>query len=155
MEKINVSAAQVGVMFAVSGIVGAFVQGFVIRKWVKHGQEEKFILLGLFTSSLGFFLILFSFDFWSATAFVAVFGAGNALIRPCVTSLITQKTTVGQGVASGLISSMDSLGRMSGPLIGTILYQIHIELPFIFGALFTFASIFLLYGFLRHMRTAS
>ena len=137
----------IGFMFLISGIVGALIQGGVVRRYIKKGDEQKFILLGLLLSALGFFLLLFSSSFWTAALYLSVFSAGNSLVRPCVTSLITQKTTVGQGVASGLSSSMDSLGRITGPLLGTAVYHVHISLPLIVGGIFCLASIWLLRRF--------
>lgn len=148
METIQVTTVQIGIMFAISGTVGAVIQGVVVRKYVKHGEEDKFIKLGLMLSAAGFILILYSSSFWTAAIYLAVFGAGNALIRPCVNSLITQKTKVGKGVATGLISSMDSLGRIIGPLLGTFLYGIHIELPFWFGGAASFLAILFVFGYL-------
>ncbi len=147
MSVIGASTEEIGIMFAVSGIVGALIQGGVVRRFVKKGMEGRTILIGLVLSGIGFLLITQSGSFWTATLYVAIFGAGNALIRPCVTSLITQKTRVSHGIASGLISSMDSLGRISGPLLGTLLYQMDIRLPFLSGAVLSFAAILLLVGF--------
>lgn len=152
MTVIGASTKEIGIMFAVSGIVGALIQGGVVRRYVKKGMEGRTILIGLVISGIGFFLITQSSNFWTATLFVATFGAGNALIRPCVTSLITQKTTVSHGVASGLISSMDSLGRITGPLLGTLLYQMDIRLPFLSGAVLSFAAMLLLVGFYSSLR---
>jgi DHA1 family multidrug resistance protein-like MFS transporter len=148
IEVIHVTTYEIGIMFAVSGIVGAVMQGVVVRKFVKNGEESRFIQIGLIISSLGFFLILFSSSFWTAALYLAVFAAGNSLIRPCVTSLITQKTTSGQGVATGLISSMDSLGRIIGPLMGTILYRVDIQFPFWIGGGLTLMAVLLVYGYL-------
>jgi DHA1 family multidrug resistance protein-like MFS transporter len=147
MEVIQVTTYEIGIMFAISGIVGAVMQGVVVRKFVKNGDESRVIQIGLIISSLGFLLILFSSSFWTATLYLAVFAAGNSLIRPCVTSLITQKTTVGQGVATGLISSMDSLGRIMGPLMATFLYQFNIQMPFWVGAVLTLMAILLVFGY--------
>lgn len=148
MKIIRVTPYEIGFMFMLSGIVGALIQGVVVRKYIKEGQETQFIRIGLVTSAIGFILILFSNSFWTAALYLAVFAAGNALIRPCVTSLVTKKTTVGQGVATGLISSMDSLGRIAGPLMGTILFQIDIQLPFVVGAVLTLAATLLVFRFL-------
>jgi multidrug resistance protein len=148
MKKIGATPLDIGFMFLISGIVGALIQGGVVRRYIKKGDEQKFIRLGLLLSALGFFLLLFSASFWTAALFLSVFSAGNALIRPCVTSLITQKTTVGQGVASGLMSSMDSLGRITGPLLGTAVYHVHISLPFIVGGILCLAAIWFLQRFL-------
>ncbi len=148
MVKIGATTQQIGMMFAVIGVVGALIQGGVVRR-IKKGSEARYLLLGLLLSALGFFLIIFSSNFWTATIYLAVFGVGNAFLRPTVTSLITQKTTVGQGVASGLNSSMDSLGRMSGPILGTLLFKQQIYLPYVFGGILSILAISMLVGFIK------
>jgi len=147
MEKIQATPGDIGLMFLISGIIGALIQGGVIRRYVKPGMEQGVIVVGLVLSAAGFLLILLSSNVWNAALFMSVFGAGNALIRPCVTSLITQKTTVDQGVTTGLNSSMDSLGRITGPLMGGALYTLNISLPYIAGALLCLAAILLVVRF--------
>jgi DHA1 family multidrug resistance protein-like MFS transporter len=147
-DKIGATPFQFGIMFMVSGVVGALIQGGVVRRFIKKGDEQRVIGIGLVISAIGFLLILLSTDVLTASIYLSVFGAGNALIRPCVTSLITQKTTVGQGVASGLSSSMDSLGRIAGPLLGVAVYEWHRELPFIIGAALSVGAIYLLVRFI-------
>ncbi|MDF2661797.1 MAG: major facilitator superfamily protein [Paenibacillus sp.] len=145
--KFGAGPMDIGIMFLVSGIVGAGIQGGVVRRLVKPGDEPKVIAIGLVLSSLGFFLILLSTSLLTATIYLTVFAAGNALIRPCVLSLITQKTKVGQGVATGLNSSMDSLGRIAGPLMGMGAYHLNIHLPFAIGGTLCLAAITLLVTF--------
>jgi MFS transporter, DHA1 family, multidrug resistance protein len=146
-DKIGADAIQLGIMFAICGVVGALVQGGIVRRFIKKGQEQRVIGIGLVLSAIGFVLILFSSNLLTATIYLSIFGAGNALIRPCVTSLISQKTTVGQGTASGLNSSMDSLGRIAGPLLGAGVYDYNNSLPFITGAVLSIGALYLLYRF--------
>jgi MFS transporter, DHA1 family, multidrug resistance protein len=150
MEKIGLTAVGAGAMFFVNGIVGAGIQGGIVRKRIKKGAEGKAILLGLILSAAGFFLLLLPGNWLMTTLYLCVFGAGNALIRPCVTSLITQKTVVSNGLATGLMSSMDSLGRILGPiLMGSVLYGLHISWPFAFGGIVCMAALLLLVRFNR------
>ncbi|WP_010269962.1 MFS transporter [Paenibacillus senegalensis] len=149
MAKIGVDSFEAGMMFFASGIVGALIQGGVVRRHVKPGQEKVAISIGLVLSAAGFILILFSSSVWTAALYLSVFGAGNALIRPCVISLITQKTKVGQGVATGLNSSMDSLGRIFGPLGAMALFGWHMASPYIVGAVLCIAAMLLVAGFVR------
>ncbi len=149
MIKISVTPQEMGIMFLVSGIVGALVQGGIVRRYVKKGREARTMQIGLILSSLGFFCILLSNSFWTATLYLCIFAVGNALIRPCAISLITQRTKVGQGIASGLSSSMDSLGRIFGPLLGAAVFYIHISLPFIVGGILCLAALGLLYRFMQ------
>jgi DHA1 family multidrug resistance protein-like MFS transporter len=147
-DQIGATSLQLGIMFAVSGIVGALIQGGVVRRFIKRGDEARVVGLGLVLSAIGFVLILFSSSLITASMYLSVFAAGNALIRPCVTSLITQKTKAGQGVASGLSSSMDSLGRILGPLLGAGIYQYSHQLPFYTGSVLSLAALYLLYRFM-------
>ncbi|WP_020615414.1 tetracycline resistance MFS efflux pump [Paenibacillus daejeonensis] len=157
MERFEVTPGQVGMMFFVCGLVGALVQGGVVRRYIRPGDEPKFIVAGLIFSASGFLLLLTSHSLWTATVYLSIFGIGNALIRPCVTSLITQKTTLGQGVASGLSSSMDSLGRIIGPLGGALLFGINLQLPYVVGGLLCLGALLLLVRFitLDRQRTGS
>jgi len=155
IRRFDVTPGQVGFMFFVCGIVGALVQGGVVRRRIKKGEEPKYIMIGLVISAAGFFLLLYAHSLIWATTALAVFGVGNALIRPCVTSLITQKTTVGQGVASGLSSSMDSLGRITGPLLGAYLFDLNLQLPYLLGGILSLAALALLAQFGRLDRSNS
>lgn len=155
MDRFDVTPGQVGMMFFVCGLVGALVQGGVVRRYIRPGDEPKFITAGLIFSAAGFLLMITAHSLWTATVYLAIFGIGNALIRPCVTSLITQKTTVGQGVASGLSSSMDSLGRIIGPLGGALLFGINLQLPYIVGGLLCLAAMLFLVRFIALDRERS
>jgi len=154
MAKIGATPFDIGMMFLASGIVGALIQGGVVRRLVKNGSEPRVIAIGLLLSAAGFFLLLYSTSVATAALYLSVFGAGNALIRPCVTSLITQRTKVGQGVATGLSSSMDSLGRIAGPLLGGAVFTIAHSLPFIIGGVLCLAAILLLLRFMLLDRQA-
>lgn len=149
MVKIQATPVQIGLILLISGIVGALIQGGLVRR-VQSGQELRVIGIGLVVSALGLVLILFSSNFWTATLFVVIFGAGNTLIRPLVTSLVTKKSSAGHGISAGLVTSMDNLGRMVGPLVATTLYSANIHLPFLFTAAVTLFSLTLLVLFAHH-----
>ncbi|UHA75804.1 MFS transporter [Paenibacillus sp. 481] len=143
----GITPAQIGFMFFFCGLAGALVQGGIVRRYIKNGGEKKTIAAGLLISAVGFFLLLLSSNVVDATIYLCVFGIGNALIRPCVTSLITQKTPVSHGLASGLNSSMDSFGRIAGPLLATAVFNWNVNLPFIIGGVLCIAVIGLLVRF--------
>jgi DHA1 family multidrug resistance protein-like MFS transporter len=148
MARVGATPFDIGMMFLASGIVGALIQGGVVRRLVKKGAEQRVIAIGLILSAAGFFLLLLSSSVLTAAIYLSVFGAGNALIRPCVISLITQRTKVGQGVATGLNSSMDSLGRIAGPLLGGAVFTLNQSLPFLIGGILCMAATMLLFRFI-------
>ncbi|MFE0562478.1 MFS transporter [Priestia megaterium] len=143
IAKINATPTTIGWMFMASGLTQALIQGGVLQRF-KKGNEKKLIAIGLLVSAIGFTSILLSSSAVNATLFLCIFTAGNALIRPCVLSLITMRTKVGYGSASGLTASMDSLGRIFGPLLGAFAFNLNMTLPFIIGAVVTLAALLLI-----------
>ena len=147
--RFDVTPFEVGILFLICGLAGALVQGGVVRRMVKPGSEPKFITLGLIISAVGFFMLLNAHTFWFACFSLMIFGIGNSLARPCITSLITLKTKVGQGVASGLSNSMDSLGRIAGPIIGSALFTLSIGLPYLVAGILCLLVITLVMKFIQ------
>ncbi len=124
-----------GEMFFVMGIIAAAVQGGMIGRLVKRWGEPGVLSVGLMLYAFGFMAILYSHSFWTFALSLSLFGAGQGMIRSTATAIITQRTSQGQGVTSGTMSSMDSLGRILGPLAGGMVYAWHPGAPFILGAL--------------------
>lgn len=155
IERFQATPRDIGVMFFVSGIVGAVVQGGFIRRYAKPGTEPALIRTGLIVQAAGFVLLLFSRDLWSACLFLSVFAVGNSLLRPCVTSLITQTAKAGQGITNGIGSSMDSLGRIAGPLLAGGLFEAGRSFPFLAGALVSIGSIWILHLFLARRHSSA
>jgi len=147
MDRIGANAQEIGWMFAVSGIVGALVQGGIVQRYVKHGREVPTMYIGLFVSGIGLLSILWSSNFITATIFMTLFGASNTVIKPTLTSVITKETTVGQGLASGLLSSMDSLARIVGPILASVLFQFQRNLPFIVAGIIALVSLSLVFAY--------
>lgn len=127
------SSKDLGYMFLVMGIISAFVQGGLIGKMVKRLGEPLVLTIGLILYGIGFFAIPLAANFWALALTLSLFGAGQGMIRATGTAMITQRTTQGQGVTSGTISSMDSLGRILGPLAGGAVYGWYQSGPFIVG----------------------
>ncbi|WP_110111604.1 MFS transporter [Bacillus sp. CGMCC 1.16541] len=143
IDRIDATPTTIGWMFVASGVTQALIQGGVLQRF-KKGNEKSLIVAGLLLSALGYILILFSSSALNAAIFLSVFTAGNALIRPCVLSLITMKTKVGYGAASGISSSMDSLGRIFGPVVGSFAFSLNMSLPFLLGGVLALGALLLL-----------
>ncbi|MED4583048.1 MFS transporter [Brevibacillus choshinensis] len=127
------TSKDLGYMFLVMGIIAAFVQGGLIGKMVKKMGEAAVLTLGMLLYGIGFFAIPLSGNFWVLALILSLFGAGQGMIRATATAMITHRTTQGQGVTTGAISSMDSLGRILGPLAGGAVYQFTHSGPFLLG----------------------
>lgn len=132
-KRAGLHSAELGYIFMIMGLASAFMQGGLIGKLIRSFGEGKVIQGGIVVSAIGFALILLVHNFWTAALYLSIFGVGNGVIRPCLSSLITKQTTGRQGSATGFLSSFDSLGRIIGPPVAGWLFTITINLPYIFG----------------------
>lgn len=142
-EKAGLNAVSLGYIFMIMGFAGAIVQGGLVGRLTKKYGEGKVIQGGIIVSAIGFGLILLVDSFTTAAIFLTIFGIGNGVIRPSVSSLLTKTSTTGHGSATGLLSSFDSLGRIIGPPLGGWLFSLAIGLPYISGAIISILAFIL------------
>lgn len=143
-EKAGLNAVELGYIFMIMGFASALVQGGMLGKWTKKYGEGKVIQAGIIISAIGFGLLLFVTNFFTAAVYLTIFGIGNGVIRPSVSALLTKSGTVGHGSKTGVLSSFDSLGRIIGPPVGGWLFDITIGLPYIAGIILSLIA-FMLY----------
>jgi DHA1 family multidrug resistance protein-like MFS transporter len=136
-EKAGLDTVHLGYIFMIMGLAGAFVQGGLVGRLIKKFGEGGTLQIGLVVSAIGFGLVLLTESFWTAALYLSVFGIGTSQMRPYVSAIISKRTTVGQGSATGLLSSFESLGRVSGPPIGGALYAAQAGYPYITGMIVT------------------
>lgn len=109
---------EVGYVFAYVGFLGIILQGGLIGRLVRRFGEEKLVSSGFSSSTVGFALMGFTYRLPGllATSTVASFGTG--VLRPALTSLITQRAgREEQGVVLGLTQSLMSIAQIIGPAI--------------------------------------
>ena len=115
------TSAQVGLVFTYIGFL-ILVMQLVSGSLVNRFGELNLIRVGLVFSGLGFFLLQYAND-WPGLLFpLAVLVAGNALVFPSVSSLLTKKVTAKRGAVLGLAGSFNSSGQIVGPLLAGFLY---------------------------------
>lgn len=113
---------EVGYLFAYSGLLGAILQGGFIGKLVKWAGESRLTRIGFIASAAGFAAIALIYDWrWLLVATVfTTFGTG--VLRPVLTSLITQKADRSeQGAVLGLTQSLTSVAQIAAPALGGLL----------------------------------
>lgn len=140
-EKADLDAVKLGYIFMIMGLAQAYVQGGLIGKLTKKWGEGTVIQMGIVISAIGFGLILLTNNFVTAAIYLTIFGIGNGLIRPGVSSLLTKKSTAGHGSTTGLLSSFDSLGRIIGPPLGGWLFSVSLGLPYLSGIVLSVVAI--------------
>lgn len=118
------AARTVGGMLTIFGLVAALVQGGAIRPLSKRLPTTPLVAAGLLIMAAGMFLLPTGQSFWPITLALAVIGIGSAILSPSLSAALSLSVNEDQqGAVAGLNSSALALGRMTGPLIGTGLYQ--------------------------------
>lgn len=113
---------QVGYVYAFLGLLGVILQGGLIGRLVKALGETKLARTGFFLGLVGLVWLGFTYSIPVMLAAVAVASCGTGVIRPTVTSMITQKTgRREQGVILGLTQSLNSISSIVAPAVAGFL----------------------------------
>ena len=117
-ERFGYDARHNGYIFAFIGLVGALMQGGVLRRIVKIYREKSIALVGGVLLAIGLVLLPLSSDLRSLLGFAALVSIGNSLITPTLNGLASQSADrKWQGRVIGLMQSAGSLGRWVGPFL--------------------------------------
>ncbi|MEJ5225084.1 MAG: MFS transporter, partial [Anaerolineales bacterium] len=124
----------VGLVISVVGLVGSIVQGLLTGPATRRFGDVAVLKASLVGSAIGFALMLTANTLPTVLMTTAFFVFSNSMLRPSVASLISKRTTLGQGVSMGLNNAYMSLGRIIGPMWAGTVIDINLGYPFITGA---------------------
>ena len=133
LEVFQSGTDEVGWIFTVLGLVTALGQGVMIGPVTKKLGDRMVIRLGFIFSAIGLPLILLAGDYIQLLVLIGLFSLMSALLIPSITALTSKYSQISQGVTMGLSNSFVSLGRIAGPLLGGLLFDIDKGLPFWVG----------------------
>lgn len=146
----------VGYAFGAVGLLGALVQGGLIRPLSKKFTERALLLAGWAALALGLGLI--GHDGWSAgstallVAGAVLVSVGQGIANPSISALVSRCAPAdGQGRVFGANQSMNSLARVLGPIsTGWVMKAFGAAAPLYVGAAFTaLAFLILLFSGVR------
>jgi DHA1 family multidrug resistance protein-like MFS transporter len=133
MEKLKYSPEQIGMILTVVGVVALVGRGVLTGLFTRKWGEANVINVSLLTTALGFGLLLLANTYLGVILTTGFFVFSSTFLRPSIHSLISQRTTVGQGTALGLSNSFVSLGRICGALYAGIMFDAGTDYPYISG----------------------
>ncbi len=129
---------EVGYIFMYSGFLGIIVQGSLRQgALVRAVREPRLVLIGFLTAGAGYALLGTSYGIASLGLAVTIASFGTGVLRPLLTSLITQHVGRSeQGVVLGLNQSLMSVSQIVGPIVAGALIDRHLltEWAFLAGA---------------------
>src|SRR5262249_18132124 len=115
---------EIGYVFGYVGFLGIILQGGLIGRLVKRFGESTLVAAGFIALVIGYFGlgIASSFTLLMLTGTLAAFG--NGVIRPALTSLITQQAgRQEQGVVLGITQSLMSMASIVSPVVAGLLIE--------------------------------
>jgi DHA1 family tetracycline resistance protein-like MFS transporter len=113
---------QVGYVYAFLGLLGVILQGGLIGRLVKWMGEVNLARAGFLLGLVGLVALGFTYSIPLLLIAAAIGSSGTGIIRPTVTSLITQKAGRSeQGVILGLTQSLNSISAIAAPALAGFL----------------------------------
>jgi DHA1 family tetracycline resistance protein-like MFS transporter len=112
-RRMGYTPSQASWAFAFLGFVGAFGQGFLIRRLVVRFGEKKLVVAGMCTLIVGFLML----SQVNMTALLlptlVVVGLGQGMANPSMTSLVSRSSGPAvQGAVFGAMTSAQTFARM-------------------------------------------
>jgi len=109
---------ELGIFFALVGVVATVVQGYVFGKLAKRVGDRRLMILGTLGMAFPIAAVPFVGSAASLYAWVLVLAFCNSMCSPALTGLIsTYAGLTEQGAMLGAAQSMSALGRFSGPFL--------------------------------------
>src|SRR3569623_3156770 len=115
---------EVGLLFTFAGLLGSILQGGLIGKLVKRFGEFRLGVAGFIACVAGYVLLGNTFTLAMLRGVTVITSFGTGVLRPVITSRITQ--AVGrheQGVALGISGALSSLAMSLAPPVGGVLLE--------------------------------
>ncbi len=123
--------------FAGMGILAVVVQGGVGRISERVG-DRRMSLAGLVLLALGMVMCTGWEALWFLIPWLAVSSVGRALLQPGAMALMSKEArSEGEtGKIMGVMQSAQSVGRITGPLMGGMLFDhVGMRTPFVFAGI--------------------
>lgn len=115
-------AQQVGYIFTYSGAINLSVQLFLMKVLVSRFGDRKIVIVGFISMAIGYAALSGVSSLPVLILFLTFNNFGAAVLRPAVTSQISQNVSrEQQGAALGVNQSLQSIAQILAPLVSGIL----------------------------------
>lgn len=119
-------AAEVGYLFAYTGLLGIILQGGLLGRLVKNVGELRLTIAGFLACAIAYATVGIADGLGLLVIGATISAFGNGVLRPVITSRLTQ--AVGrheQGVAIGISGSLSSIAMAIAPPTGGAMLEGH------------------------------
>ena len=142
LEKFGYGPERVGIILTVIAVVSTVGKAALTGPATKRWGEATVIKGSALGGSIGFLVLLLANTYPTILLATGFFVLSKTVLRPAAFALISKRSAGNQGVAMGLSNSFMSLGRIVGPIWAGLLFDVHVNYPYLSG------SVIMLVGFL-------
>jgi len=148
-RRFNFDAPQTGYFFAAFGLLGAVVQGAMIRPVVNRFGDKSTFMAGLLCGAIGLIATALTHSVQLFALSLVPLALGIGFGHPTMTSLVSRAARGDeQGRVQGAASAVESLGRTIGPMWGSATLQRFGEgVPYVTAAGFLLLTLLLSIGY--------
>ena len=119
-HRFGFDASQTGYLFAAFGVLGAVVQGGIIRPIVHRLGDKPTFIVGVLCAAAGLVAVTYAQTVVVFTLALVPLAFGIGLGHPTVSALVSRAgRSDEQGRVQGAASAVESLGRAIGPVWGS------------------------------------
>ncbi|MCY8235152.1 multidrug efflux MFS transporter NorA [Priestia endophytica] len=136
-HKFAFTPKDIAIMITGGAILGVIVQVALFERLTKWFGEIGVVRYSLIFSTIIVFLLTIVNSYYMVLLVTMVTFVGFDLIRPALTTYLSRIAGNEQGFVGGMNSMFTSLGNVFGPIVGGVLFDINLNYPFYFAALFS------------------
>jgi len=139
--KYGFTPKDIATLLTVGVLMGTFVQALLIDRLLRRFGERVVINTSMILSAASLVLMLLPGNFWYILLVTTLFLTFTSILRPAINTLLSKMAGEEQGFVAGMNNTYTSVGIIIGPSIAGILFDIHINLPYVFGIVLILGSL--------------
>ena len=145
-ETFQLATAKTTYVLVVVGVGMAIMQGRLVGPLVRRYGERRLLRIGIIVNAISLASIPLTgvVGYPWLFVFAILLAIGGGLANPSLQSLLSRSVARDeQGLTMGVSQSLSSLGRVVGPAVAGVLYEIGHNVPFLVGAVLVASALLL------------
>lgn len=142
--KFGFTPKDISIIITAGALLGVIIQAAVVDKMIHYFGERKVMIMTFILAAASMILMLFVKGFFIVLIVALMFFTATSLVRPALNTLLSKMAGDEQGYVAGMNNAYMSIGNMIGPAIAGTLFDINMNIPYIFGAMILLASVIML-----------
>ncbi|WP_018759770.1 MFS transporter [Paenibacillus terrigena] len=142
VQSYGFTTRDISILLTVCSLIATVNQLVLTERIARRFGEKRVIAAMLMLSAVTLIGLIFSGNFLYVMIVTMLFFTFNNILRPMMNSMLSREAGDEQGFVAGMNNAYSSLGTIFGPMLAGILFDVHINLPYLFGAFVLLLSCF-------------